>query len=157
MNRRALAALVLFLTAALPLHADFASIARAIDAKDGVKRTWIPFLSFARAVVWMVEPHGVNDFQLVVFEGAERLDGRDLQAIMQREVGAGFTPLVQVRSRAKGEWSFIYARPSANGKDVELIILAHDDDTVLVRVNLDADVLVREFGDPRNVTRMARR
>ena len=42
---------------------------------------------------------------------------------------------------------------------MELMILAHDhEQTVLVRVEVDAEVLARELGDrPRNVTRMARR
>lgn len=158
MTKRIAAALLL-LTVALPLHADFASIARAIDSQRGVKRIWIPFLSIARVAVRMIEPEGVHDFQLATFEGADDLDPRMLHDIIRTKAGAGFVPLVQVWSRKSSEWSFIYARPSARADRLELMILAHDDgDTVLVRVDVDPTIVARELKDrPRNVTNVARR
>jgi hypothetical protein len=149
---------VFFATIALPLHADFSDVARAIDRKDGVSRIWIPFLGVARAVVWVASPKGVHDFQLVTFKSDGNVDPRELHEIIRTKAGKGFTPLVQVWSRRSGEVS-IYAKPSKEGTRMELMILAHDDEeTVLVRVEVDAEVLARELGDrPRNVTRMARR
>ena len=157
MNKRVAAALLLFTIVALPLHADFGSIARAIDAQSGVKRIWIPFLSIARVAIRIVEPEGVHDFQLATFEGAENVDPRTLQDILRTKVGSGFVPLVQVWSKKSNEWSFIYARPSANDR-LELVILAHDsNDTVLVRVDVDANKIAHEIRSrPRNVTKMAR-
>jgi hypothetical protein len=158
MTKRLLLAAVLFASVALPLHADFNAVARAIDSQDGVSRRWIPFLGVARAVVWMVQPEGVRDFQLVTFQSQGRVDPQELQQIMRAKAGDGFKPLVQVWSRRSNEWSFIYARPSAKGNRIELMVLAHDDEeTVLVRVDVDAEVLARELGEkPRGVTRMAR-
>lgn len=159
MSKRVAAALLLLTVVALPLHADFASVARAIDAKSGVKRVWIPFLSIARVAVRLIEPEGVHDFQLATFEGADRLDPRELQQLMRAKVGAGWMPLVQVRSMKSNEWSFIYARPSAGTDRLELMILAHDSsDTVLVRVEVDASKVAHELKDkPQNVTNVARR
>lgn len=159
MNKRVAAALLLLTVVALPLHADFASIARAIDAQDGVKRVWIPFLSIARLAVNLVEPEGVHDFQLATFEGADHLDPRELQSLIRTKAGEGFVPLVQVWSKKSSEWSFIYAKPSSRSGRLELMILAHDSsDTVLVRVDVDANVVARELKDkPRDVTNMARR
>ena len=159
MTKRIAAALFLLTVVALPLHADFSSIARAIDAQQGVKRIWIPFLSIARVAVRMIEPEGVHDFQLATFEGADRLDPRMLHDIIRTKAGAGFVPLVQVWSRKSSEWSFIYARP-AGAERLELMILAHDHDgdTVLVRVDVDPAIVARELKDrPRNVTNVARR
>jgi hypothetical protein len=157
MIKRLLIAAVLITTVALPLHADFNAIARAIDGQEGVSRIWIPFLGVARAVVWVVRPEGVRDFQLVTFKSDGRVDPHELQQIMQAKAGPGFQPLVRVWSRRTGEWSFIYAKPSKD-KTIELMVLAHDDEeTVLVRVDVDAEVLARELEDrPRGVTRMAR-
>jgi hypothetical protein len=157
MIKRLLIAAVLISTIALPLHADFNAIARAIDGQEGVSRIWIPFLGVARAVVWVVRPEGVRDFQLVTFKSDGRVDPHELQQIMQAKVGPGFQPLVRVWSRRSGEWSFIYAKPSKDNT-IELMVLAHDDEeTVLVRVDVDAEVLARELEDrPRGVTRMAR-
>ena len=159
MIKRLLLASLLIASVALPLHADFNAIARAIDSQDGVSRIWIPFLGVARAVVWVVQPEGVRDFQLVTFRNRGDVDPHELQKIMRAKAGAGFKPLVQVWSRRSNEWSFIYAKPSADGNRIELMVLAHDNDeqTVLVRVDVDANVLARELSEkPRGLTRMAR-
>ena len=155
-KRLAAVALILLLTA--PLYADFASAARAIEAQRGVHRNWIPFLGLARAAVWMVHPEGVHDFQLVTFRGADGIDPHVLRGVMSREIGAGFAPLVQTWSRRSNEWTFIYARPSKNDDHIELVVLTHDDeDTVLVRVEVDSDVVAREVNKhPREVTKLAR-
>jgi hypothetical protein len=160
MIKRLLPATLLIAAFALPLHADFNAIAHAIDSQQGVSRIWIPFLGVARAVVWVVQPEGVRDFQLVTFRNNGKVDPHELQEIMRAKAGPGFKPLVQVWSRRTGEWSFIYAKPSSDGDRIELMVLAHDDDeqTVLVRVDVDAKVLARELEErPRHVTRMARR
>jgi hypothetical protein len=156
MTRRLAAVLALVL--ALPLHADFASVARAIDAQQGVDRVWIPFLGLARFIVRVVQPEGVHDFQLVTFEGADDVDPKTLGNIIRTQAGPGFRPLVQVWSRRSNDWSFIYARPSARADRLELMILARDgSDTALVRVDVDADLIARELRDsPRHVAKVAR-
>jgi hypothetical protein len=149
-----LAAAILLLIAAVPMYADFNRVARAIDSRAGVKRVWIPFLGVARFFIWGIHPKGVHDFQLATFEGAGDLDPRELQSLLESEMGKGFTPLVQVWSKKSGEWSFIYVRPK--GERMELMVLAHDSsDTVLVRVDVNAEILARELDHPRNVRRVA--
>ena len=157
MTKRLAALFALLIT--LPLHADFASVARAIDSQHGVKRVWIPFLGVARFVVRVVAPEGIHDFQLATFEGADDVDPRKLGEIIRRQAGPGFKPLVQVWSRKSNDWSFIYARPSKKADRLELMILAHDSsDTVLVRVDVDATMVARELKDrPRDVSHVARR
>jgi hypothetical protein len=159
MTKRLLLAAILLAVIAQPLHADFDSIARAVDSQRGVSRIWIPFLGVARAMVRVVRPEGVHDFQLVTFKSDGRVDPQELQRIMRTQAGPGFTPLVQAYSKRSGEWSFIYARPAADDR-IELMVLAHDNggETVLVRVEVDANVIARDLGDhPRGVIRMARR
>jgi hypothetical protein len=157
MTKRAPALLLLaaLLAFASPLHADFSSVARAIDG-HGLKRLWIPFLGMARVFVWIAHPKGVHDFQLVTYEDSGPIDPRELQGILQSKAGPGFKLLVRVWSRRSKEWSFIYARPAPGSSRVELMILTHDDsDTVLVRVDIDAQVMARELDHPRHVTRIA--
>jgi hypothetical protein len=158
-TKRLVSALVVVMLIAQPLHAGFAEVARALDAQKGVDRIWIPFLGLARFFVRMAAPEGVHDFQLVTFTGGEKLESRDVQRIMREKMGAGFVPLVQVRSRKSREWSFIYARPSKKADRFELVMLVHDhEDTVLVRLDIDAEMLAREMNEhPRNVTSVARR
>jgi hypothetical protein len=159
MTKRLFATLLLLSAVAVPLHADFASIARAIDAEHGVSRIWIPFLGVARLAVRVVAPQGVHDVELVTFRGADSVDPRKLQQIVRKHAGEGFTPLVQTWSRRSQDWSFIYARPGKESTRLELIVLAHDgDDTVLVRVDVDADKIAKEIQrKPREVSHVARR
>lgn len=159
MTKRLAAAALFALLLAQPVHAGFAELARAIDAKHGVNRIWIPFLGLARVAIWVVEPKGVQDFQLATFHATSELDGKEMQQLMRSKIGAGFTPLVQVWSRRSKEWSFVYAKPRPDGKSMEVVVLAHDDEeTVLVRVNVDAQVLARELNQsPRRVVQVARR
>lgn len=157
MTKRVILAIVVT-AITLPLQADFSSIAKAIDRHSGVKRVWIPFLGIARAAVRVIRPEGVHDFQLATFEGSGNLDPRALHGILEEQVGPGFTPLVRVWSKKSGEFSFIYAKPAKWGSRMELMILTHDDEqTVLVRVDVDAAVVARELGEPRKVVRVAGR
>ena len=155
MTKRIVAA-ALFLALALPLYADFNALADAIDNYRGVKRVWMPGIGLARVLVWVARPKGVHDFQVAAFEGAENIDARDLHALLQSKLEPGFVPLVKVYSRKSHEWSFVYVRPRANSDRLELMVLAHDDDdTVLVRVDVDAETIARELDHPRNVHRVA--
>jgi hypothetical protein len=160
MTKRGMTLLIAILTLvfALPLHADFGTIARAIDDQSGVKRIWIPFLGIARAVLWVAHPEGVHDFQLATFEGGEHIDPRQLQQILRTQAGPGFVPLVRTWRRDKKEWSFIYAKAVPNSTIMELMIVTHDsEDTVLVRVEVDANIIAHELREPRSVAKVARR
>lgn len=157
MNKRILAALLVTVIA-LPAFADFHSLAKAIESQQGVRKVWIPFLGLARAAVWTVRPKGVRDFQLATFELDKDIDPARMQKIVTAHMERGFAPIVQVRSKRSGEWNFIYARPRQDGKFVELMIVSHENsEAVLVRVEVDAETLARQLGEPRTASRMASR
>jgi hypothetical protein len=156
--KRIAAALILIAVIAVPVRADFDDVATAISRKIGVRKTWIPFLGVARFAVWIIRPTGVHDFQLATFEGGHGVDPRELRAILTAKAGQGFAPLVQVYSRRSNEYSFVFARPGKKANRMELIVLtSEDDETTLVRVDVDGEVLARNLNDPKNVgVRMAR-
>ena len=154
--RRPLAALLLLAVAAVPLQADFSDIARAIDSQRGVQKVWLPFMGLARMMVRTVEPEGVHDFQIAIFEGGDRMDVAQLNGLMQRSAGPGFVPLVRSWSRKSGEFAFIYVRPEKGSQKMELIVLGHDDEeTALIRVVVDAEVLARSLSEPGSVVHIA--
>jgi hypothetical protein len=163
MSKRAIAAVISILLAA-PLQADasaglstgFGQIARSLDTHLG-SRMWLPFLGLGRFFVRTIHPKGIHDFQLAVFEDHRRgIDPLELEELMRRGVGKGFAPLVRVRSNRSGENVFIYARP--RGRNIEMMILVHErDETVLVRIVANAEVVAREFGEPRRVVKLAER
>lgn len=157
MTKRALLAVALF-AFAFPLYADFDAVARAIGSKRGVNRISIPFIGVARFAVWIVQPQGVHDFQLATFKGGDMLERGDVDAILRSTQRSGYMPLVQVWSRKKNEWAFVYARPSKTSKRMDLLILAKDHaDTTLVSVEVDMDVFIREMDHPRVAVNIARR
>jgi hypothetical protein len=153
--KRALLFLLAALAIAVPAQADFSSLARAVSRRPGVSRVWIPFLGLARAAVWVVSPKGVHDFQLVTFEGKGLNDAATFAALMQQHV-RDYQPMVRVRER-NGDFSYIYVKPG-KGDRMELIVFSHDkENTVLVRVEVDAKVVASEIGEPRRVSMIARR
>lgn len=164
MTKVVVAAVVSILLSA-PLQADasaslstgFAHIARGLDSHLG-SRTWIPFLGLGRFFVRAIHPNGVHDFQLAVFENHRRdVDPLALEDLIRQGAGKDFSRLVRVRSnRRSRENVFIYARP--RGRYIEMIVLVHErDETVLVRLVADAEVVAREFGAPRGVVKFAKR
>ena len=157
MTKRAALALLLLLVAAQPVFAGFSDIASGLEREFGFRRTWIPFLSFARFAVWTVHPKGIHDFQLAVYEKTPEVDPLAIATMLQDRLPRGFSPLVRVHSR-RGEWTFIYARPSNDGRIIELFVLAHEnDETVLVRVAADAEIVTRQLDNPGKVKQVAMR
>ena len=97
------------------------------------------------------------DFQLATFEGHGGDDAGELAAVFRERIGAGYRPLVQVRSARSGELTLIYARP-LGGDRVDLFILSRDhSDTVLLRVDADATVAAAEVARHRIDVRVSRR
>ena len=154
--KRAAILFALALAIALPLRADFDSIVSAIESRGGLHRVRIPFLGLARFAIWVARPKGVYDFQLATWEGSGTMSRREMAAIVRREIGEGFSPIVQATSERSGEWTFIYGRP--HGRNVELMVVTHDaTDTVVVRAVVDAETFAQDFDSPTGLTRIAQR
>jgi hypothetical protein len=149
-----LAALLLF--AALPLHAGFKDVVRAVETRTQMHPTYIPLLGLARFAVWIIHPDGVYDFQLATFEGASSraIDFADLTATVRKAAGAGFQPLVQARSAHNGEFTYILAKPLDDNR-VEFMLATHDhSDTVVIRAVIDADKMLAHIHEPHSFARL---
>lgn len=157
MTKRALASCLVIMLLALPMRAGFHEVAHAIGKRPGLRRVTIPLLGLVRFGVWVVHPKGVYDFQLATFEGRDGGEAGELEAILRERIGAGYRPMVQVRSTRSGELTLIYAKP-LGGDRVDLFILSRDgSDTVLLRVDADARVAAAEVARERIDVRVARR
>jgi len=152
--KRFAALLVLFI--ALPAHAGFNEVLYDLEGRLG-HSMYIPFWGVIRSVVRVGHPRGVHDLQLAVFEGKGKVDPDELASLMSRKAGRDYMPLVRVRSRHSAEASFIYAKPI--GDKLELLVLTNDgDDTVLVRVVVNPDIVGRYLNDnPKGVVHIADR
>jgi len=147
-KRIALAALLLLATT--PLYAGFNEIESALRARLG-SPTYIPLMGLVRVVTWVVHPKGVHDVRLAVFEkNHASIDGAEIERLLNRAVPRDFHPLVRTRSRKTGEWAFIYARP--RGDRLELLVVSHDnEDTALVQVDVEPEVVMRELDQPHHI------
>ena len=148
-------ALALVLFAALPLHAGFKDVVRAVETRTQMHATFIPFLGLARFAVWIVHPEGVYDFQLATFEGrGAEVELDDLSDAIRKAAGNGFRPLVQARSRRTGEFTYILAKPVDDNR-VELMLATHDhSDTVVIRAVIDADRMLAHIHEPHSFARL---
>ena len=156
--KRALAGIVIVgsLFFALPLYADFDAIVSEIETHGGLHRVRVPLLGLARFAVWIARPKGVFDFQLATWEGESSIAPNEASAIVRRNAGRGFSPVVETHSRRDGEWSFIYARPHGE-RTIELLIVSHDNsDTVVLRAVVDAVVFSQDVGGEMKLTRLGR-
>ena len=150
----ALLALVLF--AAVPMHAGFKDVVRAVETRTQMHPTYVPLLGLARFAVWIIHPDGVYDFQLATFEGTSRSDINfdDLTATIRKAAGAGYYPMVQARSKRKGEFTYILAKPAGNDR-IEFLLATHDhSDTVVVRAVIDADRMLAHINEPHSFARL---
>jgi hypothetical protein len=133
-RRLALALVALFLTVQVQAG-EFDRITAALDRDASLDREWIPFFGFARTLVRVVEPEGVHDIQLAVYNGRASQDWNQLVSTVKAYAGQGYRPMVSAKERS-GESTLVLARPK--GKLLEMIILNRDgDETVLVRVLTD--------------------
>src|SRR5207247_11315891 len=104
-------AISLIFFAAGTVRADFNSLLRVVERQPGLHRVWTPGISLARLAVRMVHPEGVHDFQLAVFEGDGRFDGRDLQSILRTSADR---PMIQVHYNRTGETAVIWPHPAGS-------------------------------------------
>lgn len=141
--RRILVAVVMLFVAQSTFAGEFEQIAAAIASRPGVSRVWIPFFGLARAAVRVARPKGVHDIQLATFEGNGLHDWSSIERAALSG-GARFTPVIRSKEKG-GDNTLILMRPLTRDR-VEMIVLAKDgEDTVLVRLDVDADVAAREI------------
>ncbi|HYP08159.1 MAG TPA: hypothetical protein VER03_18140 [Bryobacteraceae bacterium] len=137
---------------ALPVFAgggsDFDSMVRSMENHYGVKKTYIPFLGFANFVVKVARPAGARDFKLAIFEHVDQSRHPSLEDMDRRFVSAGWKPFVRVLSNRKRERVQIYAREK--GRDHELMVTTFEnDETVMVRVRINAEGMAKWVNNPR--------
>lgn len=145
----AVAAAALCAPSALAVDRDFKDIVRLMSDELHAKPTRIPLIGLVNTFAFVARPVGVKHLDLAVFEG---IDGRsfasDLRGKMDRVVGRGWKPFVQVMSQRGGrEMVMVYMRPE--GKDCRLLVttLEHNEATV-IQLSLNPEGLQKWIADP---------
>jgi len=144
MSKRVLLVLTLVFAAA-SARADFDALVRVVESSSGLHRIWMPGMGFVRLAVRMAHPEGIHDLQLARFSG----DGNvDFEQVIRSTPA---TPMVRTHNNRTGETAVVWARP-LHGDLIEMLVLAHDptDETVVVRVVVNGEMLERELADPKH-------
>ena len=153
--------LALAFSAARPAVAgdpSFGSFVRRLESEYSLRRTHIPFVWLAQAVVWVARPAGVSRLDIAIFENQDLSPlarAADLQSRVHAFLGLGWRPFVEVHAPRRAERVLLYARQT--GRDMEMFILCVEKDqalALLTRVNPEA--LHRAIEDPHSIARVFR-
>lgn len=148
--------LALAFSAARPAVAgdpSFGSFVKRLEGEYSLRRTYIPFIWLAKAVVWVARPAGVSRLDIAIFENQDLSPlarAADLQNRVHSFLGLGWKPFVEVHAPRRAERVLLYARET--GRDMEMFILCVEKNqavALLTRVNPEA--LSRAIEDPHSV------
>ena len=137
--------------AAFAVDRQFGDIVRAISDEFHTRPVHIPFFGLVNMVAFAAHPAGTSHIDLAVFEHLDTSDrtGRDLQQLVQRAVGRGWQPFIQVHSRRHGaeELVMVYLRPE--GRSCRLLVTSIErDQATVVELKLNPDGFERWISDP---------
>lgn len=148
MRRILLPVLLAVMAAPAPAEdADFRFVARRIESEYHAERLHIPLFGLARFVS---RPFGVGGLELAIWEDLSygRMEGgARLQDLVSGATSRGWKPMVRVHSPRKHEVVQIFAKPE--GTRMRLLVIAVDDDTVMVHVKVNPDRLSWLLTEPR--------
>src|SRR5947209_16014075 len=89
---------------------DYNAVVKLVENFYHVKHKGLPLI--ARVGMKVARPSEVKSFKLATFEnqGFSSAGQSDFHAAMKRTLGADWQPLVQIRSRANGEQTYVFTR-----------------------------------------------
>jgi len=129
---------------------EYKKIVSHLKTKYRAKKVKIPFMFLARFAVSVVRPAGVKSFSVTLFEdlkfSRETLDA-EMQSAMKNSFGAGWSPILRVRSRT-GEQVYMYMREA--GKSVKIAVVTIDKaQAAVIRATFNPEKLADFVNNPK--------
>ena len=112
----------------------------------------IPLFGLVNAVTFVVRPAGASRIDLAVFENLDlgNRSERDLDQMIQRSVGRGWTPFVQVHSRKRGGEEVVLVYMRTEGKNCRLLVTSIERaEATVVELRLNPEGLLRWIASPQ--------
>ncbi|HKF46699.1 MAG TPA: hypothetical protein VKB38_05030 [Terracidiphilus sp.] len=124
----------------------FDGVVRSIEAKYHVRATRIPFLGLISFVARRSTGGGVSNMHVAEFENfSARMDGDELNRVVEERLGAGWERVVRETCRNGHEQTLIFVHPE--GKRMGLFVVDADGhDLDVVQVSVDPDHLSQSIG-----------
>lgn len=131
MTVRVLVLAAVLASPALPRDREFDAVVKGIETRYQVRRTKIPFMGLANALLFVARPAGASGLKMAVFENASLLDRADeFQSNLQATLGPRWRRFIETQSQRENESTTIYSR--VDGKRLYLLIATVERDEVSV-------------------------
>ncbi len=123
----------------------FDGVVHSIENRYHVHATRIPFLGLISLVSRNATHEGVGGLHLAEFESfSEKVDGEELNQMVQEKLGSGWERIIRETSRADNEQTLIFIHPEGDRMGMFVVDLnGHEMDVVQVSVDpnhLDDDI-----------------
>ena len=139
-----------FSAQSLALADDFGMIVGNIEKHYHAKKKKIPFLGLAGIAVKIIHPAGLKSVKFAMFEDQNFTPGERDSAFEQsvkHSLNAKWKPMVQSRSRASGNRSYVYAHES--GKDIELLTVTFSrSQAIVAQAKVDPNAMAKFLDKP---------
>lgn len=151
------AALLIGLLSASPLQAGNPAFKRLVRDLRAQCHSAPMGTGFLGCLARWFSPSGVSGLHMAIFddrEASQRLQAADLEGLVQKSIGTEMAPMVRVRSRSRGEHTYIYARPE--GRKAELLIVTADPrEVAVISLKVDPETFQTWMDDPEHMGRRA--
>lgn len=119
----------------------FDSVLRSIESRYHVRATRIPMMGLMSFVAGRATHGGVANVHIAEIEDfTERVDGDELNAIVEQKLGEGWERMIRETSRHGGEQTLIFVRPE--GQRIGMFIVDDEGSELdLVQVSVNPDHL----------------
>lgn len=132
---------------------EYEAIVKHLKTKYQAKKVEIPLLWLARFAVRVAHPAGVKSFSVTMFENlqvspAAALDA-EMQSAMRNSMGAPWSSILRVRSKAGGSQIYMYMR-EAGKESVKIMLVTIDgNQAAVVRAKISPDKLAEFIDNPK--------
>lgn len=142
--------------ASLAVDREFSDIVRAISDEFRAQPTRIPLFGLVNAFTYVVRPAGTSHIDLAVFEklNVRHHDGAELSDAIQRAVGRGWAPFVQVHSHRHGSDEVVLVYMRSEGRNCRLLVTSIErEEATVVQLKLNPEGLQRWITAPTESAR----
>jgi hypothetical protein len=124
----------------------FDRVVRSIEARYHVRATRIPFMGLISLISKKATHEGVADMHVAEFDSfTEKVDGEELDRMVEARLGAGWERMIRETSRNGGEQTLIFVHPEGQRMGLFVVDLdGHEMD--VVQVSVDPDHLNQSLG-----------
>ena len=119
---------------------SFDNFVGRVESRLGIHRTRIPGMGFlVNTVVAVKRPAGAGSLKIAIFDEDSGLRGvrsEAFQDAVKAELGSNWKPMVEVRSKRKGEAVTAYVRLSSSSCEMVVATSEHEEGTI-IQMKLD--------------------